>query len=174
MCSHVRMLEKPPKGAVLCYPNIALIEALVCNPLVHRILCRSGQSEAMLGCTMRTTFLLEGADDMPKPSPPSSAVGGSLKRLAHAGHPIRPPSSAGEPKMSERVHLRRRCRRWGEAPPVRDPCRATARLPSSILLPQVNGKCGKWFTCAGGRGRGLRSVRYGSRWNSSEESCVMS
>ena len=36
--------------------------------------------------------------------------------------------------------------------PSGDPCRTTARISYSLLLPQVNGKCGKWFTCAGGAG----------------------
>ena len=50
MCCHVRMAEKPSKLAVLCYPNIALIEALVCNPLVHRRLCKDDRCVVLLGC----------------------------------------------------------------------------------------------------------------------------
>ena len=49
MCSHVRMLEKPPKRAVSRYPNIALIEALVCNPLDHSGLRKDGRCVVMLG-----------------------------------------------------------------------------------------------------------------------------
>ena len=64
-----------------------------------------------------------------------------------------PPFSAGEPKTRKMVHLRRRSRRWGEAPPARDPCRATARRSSSLPFPQVNRKRRKGFTCAGGKRR---------------------
>ena len=49
ICVHVRMAEKPPKRAVSRYPNIALIEALVCNPLVHRGLRKGGRFAVMLG-----------------------------------------------------------------------------------------------------------------------------
>ena len=67
-----------------------------------------------------------------------------------------PPFSAGEPKTRKMVHLRRRSRRCGEAPPARDACRATARLSSSLPFTQVNRKRRKGFTCAGGAGDGVR------------------
>ena len=50
ICVHVRMAGKPSKLAVPRYPNIALIEVLVCNPLVHRELRKDGRFVVMLGC----------------------------------------------------------------------------------------------------------------------------
>ena len=49
ICVHVRMAEKPPKGSVPRYPNIALFRVFVRNTLVHRALCQNGRSASMLG-----------------------------------------------------------------------------------------------------------------------------